>query len=110
MALSQVRYIPGFLYLGYSQRFPKNMTGLHFASTIGLYTLLEKLLLEKGAEGDPKDSDDRTPLSWAAESGHKAVVKLLLEKGAEVDFQDRYGHAPLLVAAIAGCYITTQSY
>jgi len=36
-----------------------------------------RLLLEKGAELDSKDGDERTPLSWAAESGHKAVVRLL---------------------------------
>ena len=42
-----------------------------------------KLLLEKGAELETKDNDGRTPLSWAAEKGHEAVVKLLLEKGAK---------------------------
>jgi ankyrin repeat protein len=41
---------------------------------------LVKLLLEKGAAVDPKDNCGRTPLWWAAGSGHEAVVKLL--KGA----------------------------
>jgi ankyrin repeat protein len=47
-----------------------------------------KLLLETSkAEVNSKDRiDNRTPLSWAAEKGHKAVVKLLLETGkAEVN-------------------------
>ena len=35
-----------------------------------------KLLLEKGAELESKDGWGRTPLSWAAENGHEAVVKL----------------------------------
>jgi ankyrin repeat protein len=38
-----------------------------------------KLLLATGkVDIDPKDSEHgRTPLSWAAEGGHEAVVKLL---------------------------------
>jgi ankyrin repeat protein len=41
------------------------------------------MILEKGAELESKDDKyRRTPLSWAAENGHEAVVKLLLEKGA----------------------------
>ena len=48
-----------------------------------------KLLLEKGAELEAKDKNyGRTPLSWAAEKGHEAVVKLLLEKGAELEAKD----------------------
>ncbi|OCK78779.1 purine and uridine phosphorylase, partial [Lepidopterella palustris CBS 459.81] len=48
-----------------------------------------KLLLEKGAEVESKDSlYGQTPLWWAAENGHEAVVKLLLEKGAEVESKD----------------------
>ena len=40
-------------------------------------------LLENGHDLNSKDSNDRTPLSWAVEKGHEAVVKLLLEKGAK---------------------------
>ena len=48
-----------------------------------------KLLLEKGADVESKDTDyGQTPLSWAAENGHEAVVKLLLEKGADVESKD----------------------
>ena len=39
-----------------------------------------KLLLEKGADLEARDSLGRTPLWWAAGNGHEAVVKLLLEK------------------------------
>ena len=44
-----------------------------------------KLLLEKVAKLETKDEDNKygqTPLLWAAENGHEAVVKLLLEKEA----------------------------
>ena len=48
-----------------------------------------KLLLEKGARRwTPRITYGQTPLSWAAENGHEAVVKLLLEKGAELDSKD----------------------
>jgi ankyrin repeat protein len=36
-----------------------------------------RLLLEKGAEPDSKDSDGQTPLSWATSRRHEAVVRLL---------------------------------
>ena len=43
-----------------------------------------KLLLEKkGVDPDSKDTAyGRTPLSWAAQHGHEAVVKLLQSRGA----------------------------
>jgi ankyrin repeat protein len=47
------------------------------------YDAAAKLLLEKGAELETKDSDGRTPLSLAAWSRYDAIVKLLLEKGAK---------------------------
>jgi len=36
-----------------------------------------KLLLNNGAAFDSMDKSGRTPLSWAAENKHKAVVELL---------------------------------
>jgi ankyrin repeat protein len=44
-----------------------------------------KLLLDKGAEIEAKDSRGQTLLLRAAENGHEAVVKLLLEYGAGVN-------------------------
>ena len=50
-----------------------------------------ELLLEKGADVESRSRlDGQTPLSWAAEKGHEAVVKLLLEKGADVECKNRY--------------------
>jgi ankyrin repeat protein len=45
----------------------------------------------------------QTPLSWAAEKGHEAVVKLLLdEAGVEPNSKDTYGRTPLWWAAEKG--------
>ena len=38
----------------------------------------------------PKDFNDRTPLSWAAENGHLEIVKLLLKEGVGVDSEDAW--------------------
>ena len=58
---------------------------------------------EGGRRGVQDLDYGRTPLSWAAEKGHEAVVKLLLEKGADVESKDRhYGQTPLSWAARSG--------
>jgi ankyrin repeat protein len=41
-----------------------------------------KLLVETcKVDVDLKDKNGRTPLSWAAQNGHEAIVKLLVETG-----------------------------
>jgi ankyrin repeat protein len=53
-------------------------------------------LLENGHDLNSKDSYGQTPLSWAVDNGHEAVVKLLLEKDAELETKDsEYGRTPL---------------
>jgi ankyrin repeat protein len=48
-------------------------------------------LLKNRHNPDVKNTYNRSPLSWAAEKGHEAVVKLLLEKGAELESRDKSG-------------------
>jgi ankyrin repeat protein len=43
------------------------------------------MLLDGGAEIDHVDSDCFTPLLWAGQQGHEAVVRLLLDRGAGVN-------------------------
>jgi ankyrin repeat protein len=84
--------------LEYSQEVPRQMTGPHLAAYFGLKEAMITLL-ENGHDLDSKDSNGRTPLSYAAENEQEAVVKLLLEKGAELETKDKYGRTPLLDAA-----------
>ena len=61
-----------------------------------------KLLLEKGANIEAKDSYGNTPLVWASWSGYIEVVKLLIEKGADIEVKNNYGFTPLIWASQNG--------
>ena len=89
-------------YSGYSQVAPMRMTGVHLAVYFRLSHIIIALLMN-GHDPDPKDSEGRTPLSWAAQWGHEAVVKLLLAKdGVDPDSKDSDGQTPLSWAAENG--------
>jgi Ankyrin repeats (3 copies) len=89
-------------YSGYSQRVPRQMTGVHIAAYFGLVEMIVGLL-KKEYNPDLQDSYRRTPLSWAAEKGHEAVVKLLLvTEKVDVDSKDSDGQTPLSWAAEGG--------
>ena len=80
----------------------KQFTGLHLTAYFNV-TDLAKRCLEVEPVVNPKDSEGRTPLSWAAERGNIAVVKLLLDRhDVEADCQDRFGRTPLSWAAETG--------
>ncbi|CAG8976236.1 hypothetical protein HYALB_00012003 [Hymenoscyphus albidus] len=86
----------------YSQRTPKNITGVHLAAYFGIKSVVQ-LLLDNAFEADSQDTDGQTPLSWAAENGHETVVKLLLKTDkVEADSKDNNGQTPLSWAASRG--------
>lgn len=60
--------------------FLKQIKALHLAVFFGAEEAVN-YLLQNFESFDLRDSDGRTPLSWAAEKGHVAVVKLLLATG-----------------------------
>ncbi|UKZ78861.1 hypothetical protein TrVFT333_006607 [Trichoderma virens FT-333] len=84
----------------YSQNVPKGMVGLHLAAYFGIEKAVQVPLDLHG--WDPEDSYNRTPLSWAAENGHEAVVRLLLNKGANPKATDHLGLTPLSWAIQGG--------
>jgi len=94
----QVICIRKYQYGGYTQGFPRNVTGLQVAASFGLEKITS-MLLEKGADITAKDGDRLTALHWTAKNGHEAVVRLLVEKGADVAAKDGNGRTALHWAA-----------
>jgi hypothetical protein len=105
LTVVQAAVVGKYRYGGYSQKFPSQTNGLHLVARYGLGCLAEKLLKEPGynLRADAKDEVGRTPLSWAAENGHEAVVRLLVERDdVEADPEDKDGRTPLWYAAERG--------
>lgn len=64
-----------------------------------------RYFLQKGANPDAVDEENRTPLHYAAQLGQKGVkiMKLLLSENADPNIQDNQGYSPLHLAAMSGC-------
>jgi ankyrin repeat protein len=75
--------------------------------------LLRLLVARADVDANSKDTNEQTPLSWAAVNGHEAVVRLLLDR-ADVEVNSRVGDGltPLSRAArygheaVVGCWRT----
>jgi hypothetical protein len=61
-----------------------------------------RLLLDKGAQLEAKDSDGWTPLHYAAWNGHVEFVRLICDHGADVEARDNDGWTPIHWAAYNG--------
>ena len=61
-----------------------------------------RLLIDKGAQQEAKDSIGWTPLHWAADQGHVEIVRLLCDRGADVEARGFSGERPLHTAAMYG--------
>ncbi|KAF1936896.1 ankyrin, partial [Clathrospora elynae] len=49
-----------------------------------------------------EDTEGRTPLWWAARSGHAGIARLLLAEDCEMNKEDKQNRTPLHVAALYG--------
>jgi hypothetical protein len=84
------------------QSFPRQLTPLHLVAYFGVKEVTRNLL-EKTVDIDVRDTNSRTPLSWAAERGHDAIVQFLLATGkVDVDSMDSDGRTALSYAAEQG--------
>ena len=80
----------------------QDMMLVHVAAGFGLLSVLKEAL-SQGIELDPIDSRGRTPLFWAATSGHESSVKWLLERDqVTANLRDIRGNTPFAWAAMEG--------
>ncbi len=61
---------------------------------------LAKILIEKGADINAKDSSGQTALFYAINAGDARIAKLLIERGSEINASDANGRTPLLLAIL----------
>ena len=78
--------------------FAKKFSGVHVTAYFGLTENMAKF-----SEVDLKDETGQTPLMWAAQAGHEAVVQLLVEKDSiDINAKNKDGMTPFMLAASNG--------
>jgi ankyrin repeat protein len=75
-------------YMGQNRTVPPSVTALHQASIVS-YGMV-KLLLERSANVNARDSFDQTPLHLAAMSNKPEIAELLLANGAAIEARAKY--------------------
>jgi ankyrin repeat protein len=66
------------------------------------YIEIIRLLIERNADIDAKDSDGCTALLVASRYGDIEIIKLFLEAGADINAKNKDGETALLLASVRG--------
>jgi len=105
----QALNLPAYHFAGYSQRFPRDVSGFWLAASFGLSETV-KTMLSQGSDIVETDSTfGWTALHRASKNGHQEVVRLLLDKGAQIDVKDSaFERTALYQAAEYGHLIVAQ--
>ncbi|KAL4800663.1 hypothetical protein BDV19DRAFT_375363 [Aspergillus venezuelensis] len=72
---------------------------LYWAAKEG-HLAVVKLLLERGANIESKDSRESTPLQVAVIHGHEEVVQALVQQGANLEARDGYGRTTIFIGLL----------
>jgi hypothetical protein len=72
---------------------PEQLCGIHLVAYFGLNDIMMRLLKRK--DPDTRDTNGRTPLSYAAERGNELVVDLLLKYDVDLNVECKDGLTPL---------------
>ncbi|XP_029284043.1 ankyrin repeat domain-containing protein 66 [Cottoperca gobio] len=80
------------------------MTALHQAAAAGDVQQVEDILRQSGCNANQRDLDwsRKTPLHWAAATGHTETVRMLLQHGARPCLRTEHGWTPAHSAAESG--------
>ena len=85
---------------------PQQFCGMHLVAYFGLNNIMMRLLKKK--DPDTRDTNGRTPLSYAAEKGNALVVDLLLKYDVDLNVKCKDGWTPLSLAIEGGSAAAVQ--
>lgn len=96
-----------WMLMNWRGRLSASFTVFHLATAVQAPLAMPLAVVEIFEANEPtlldaRDSDGRTPLSYAAENGHDDIARFLLAKGAEAQSGGTLGRMPLHWAALKG--------